>query len=466
MVDRVSWVRFPWPQYGLYLSVGSRSARRLDRGMRLFMALSLLGIFCFPRLHLAADAKLRLEDLTWVFVLLLVAANVIKRTLVLTKVLLFPLLYFAYALLISLIRALAEGSGFEFVLFFGKEFQYYIFFLASYYLVIRGRANTILSVALFLAAVNVTWGIYQIATGRVAYYGIGAMFLDESPSLSGLVYLSGVMVAAFVLHFGLTNVVTIGLPGTRLRRLCVYFLMWASAICALATGSRTSGFGAVAFLALLLLGRSILLVNTWDRLLWNKAKLILVAVTCAILLNVLISEWGYQIGEYIDLRRYVNPIESIGARAEENWSVNIERSQSLMDYLVGLGYSAGHTVLGEDRVVFGMGYDSQYMRNFLVLGILGSILWVAMLIRFGTALRGSRQALVFFFAVIGSYLFMGIAIEVFQLSKSGAMVWIILGMLVGMRKREMRTVAVPSGCWPPSISPLRTAIQRGEAWRL
>jgi len=77
----------------------------------------------------------------------------------------------------------------------------------------------------------------------------------------------------------------------------------------------------------------------------------------------------------------------------------------------------------------------------MVIGLYGSCLWLAMLCYIGWVLRSDQKLFVFYTAMLVSYLAMGAGLEVFQLSKSGAIFWVVAGMLVGV-KRQFKTLKV------------------------
>ena len=388
-----------------------------------FTLLSLIGIFFFPRLHLNANTKIRLEDATFIALFLIVVLRILNGKFKLYKETIFPVIYFLYPLFLTFAIALTDiEKGIYSIVFWGKELQYYLFFLVFYYFFSKNKTDIISCLLVCLITINVSIGCYKIVTGVIDYYGIGVMFFEDSSSLSGLVYFGCTIICALLLYLRMID--------NTLWRIYLYSLMVLSLICCLATGSKTSSFGVLTFASIFLVLHNCYAIRSISTLVLKMIKLCIYICLVAIFIHLLVHKWNYQIGN-VDLRRLRNPIESMGVRYELDLKPKLNKLENNFDYLTGVGFLAGSTPGAP--VSFGSSYDNQYLRNLLVMGIFGSGIWLIMLFYLGWALKGNRKLFVYYISLLGSYLAMGMGFEVFQLSKSGAIFWIVTGMLIGTR---------------------------------
>lgn len=398
-----------------------------DRALLFFALLSLLGIFFFPRYEFVANANIRLEDVSFVFLFSILACRILTGKFKLYIDLCLPLVYLMFPFFISLIRAITgEEWGYSFFVHWGKEFQYYIFFVMFYYFSLKGKTNAIFRWLIFLVLLNVVVGSYKIITQAVDYYGIGAMFFESSSSLSGQIYHVGAIIALLIKCFG------------NIQRRCVRnfisLLIVLSFVCCLATESKSSSIGVSAFFVIFYILRDISSIKILGQLLTKSIKWIMIFIMGVVFLYLMIYKLDYQKYDYVDLRRLRSPVESLALRYSDVIVPKLARLEGPVDYLAGVGYLGGQ--IPGRHISFGSAYDSQYIRNLLVLGAFGSLIWIVMLFRFGWSLREDKKLLIFYFALVGSYLAVGLGIESFQMSKSGPMFWIISGMLLGMAQRE------------------------------
>ncbi len=395
--------------------------------LMLLALLSLLGIFFFPRLELIAGAKLRLEDLTYIIISLILLYRFLTGKILVYNEFILPLVYFAYPFCISLARAISgQEWGPYFLVFWGKEFQYFIFFVLFFYLTLKENIEPLLYFLLILVLFNALYGTYSIVFRIKDYYGIGTPFLRIASALSGQIYFGGAIVALFINYFDFIK--------SKTKRLFIYLLMVVSIICCLATGAKSSSFAVMAFFTLFYVLNDFMMVNKIDRIFQKLLKWYILMILMALLIFVVAIKWDYQIGDYINLGRLANPAVSVMRRYKEDIIPKFTIFDSPLDIFVGVGYLAGQEPGGE--IHFTSGYDSQYGRNLMVLGIIGTVIWICMLGKFGWYLRANRKLFIYYCSLLIAYLVMGFGLESFQSSKSGPIFWIITGMLLGRARRK------------------------------
>jgi len=384
----------------------------------------LIGIFFFPRIELGSGAKIRLEDIVSIGILILLVFKLYRKQLVIRRESVLPLIYFFYGFFLSLARVLAgqERHGFLFVIFWSKEFQYFLFFLLFYYLFAAGHTRAAAAVILGLIIANAAAGIFNMAMGVPSGYGIGAQFVENSPSLSGQVYFGAMLMSAFLLFFDLVR--------TRRERAILYALIVISLVNCLATGSKSTSFASLIFLTALYAVRDCPVPRKASMLCAGRRWAVLIAGGVILVFLYHHVFGGRFLG--LDLRRLRNPIESTVLRYRYDIAPKFAAIKGPGELIAGAGYLAGQSNM--DRVWFTTAYDSQYARNLLVLGITGTAIWFFMLFGFAWSLRPNRRALVFYIALLAAYLSMGIGLESFVTSKSGPIFWIMTGMLVGIRR--------------------------------
>lgn len=396
-----------------------------DKALINMALLTMLGLLFFPRMELLAGAKIRLEDFTFIVIFVIILYRIIKGKLPIYDEFILPFLYFAYPFSISLARAISgQALGPYFLVFWGKEFQYYIFFLLFFYLGVKNNLKAALNVSLFLILLNALYGTYAILFRIKDYYGIGTPFLKISPSLSGMIYLGGAIIALFINYFGFVE--------KKGQRAFIYLLMLVSIICCLATGSKSSSFGVLAFFVAFYFLHDLLTLKNVSRMFWVLLKWYALIAVMAIIVFIVAFKWNYQIADYVNLGRLANPVQSVMKRYKQDIIPKFVIFDTPFDYWVGVGYLAGQEPGG--KINFTSGYDSQYGRNIMVLGIIGTMIWIYMLGRFGWLLRKDRKLFVYYSALLFSYLTMGIGLESFGASKSGPIFWIIVGMLLGIAR--------------------------------
>ncbi|MDD5492393.1 MAG: hypothetical protein PHV60_06920, partial [bacterium] len=340
-----------------------------------------------------------------------------------------PAIYFIYPFMISMARAVGGVEwGYWFIVFWAKEFQYFIFFIVFYYLAKIDKIKYIVSTLFVLIALNDIVGLYKILNGVKDYYGIGAAFLEkDAPSLAGQVYYSCALFAALLWYLNMAE-------GKWLKAL-LFIMFVLSSICCLATGSKSNGFGMIVFAGFFVLFHDIFAAASAHKGMIKKViKWIMIVSLAGGISGLVIYKWNFIVLNRIDLRRFRNPVESTASRYKYDLMPKIRRVDGIFDLTTGVGYMAGQT--NNYQVNFTSAYDNQFVRNLLVLGIIGSIIWLIMLGKFGSDLRGSPRMFVFYITMIISYLAMGNGAESFGASKSGPLFWIITGILLGLRGKD------------------------------
>ena len=133
------------------------------------------------------------------------------------------------------------------------------------------------------------------------------------------------------------------------------------------------------------------------------------------------------LGSLHRLDQIFSPIDAIinrGIWFKFNWI------EDIFGFIFGGGLKMGH-ISNDLSFSYGMAMDNQFLYFLLVLGITGSLIFFYLLILLITIHpKGSRQRKIQISLTI-SYFSMGMGAEVFQLSISGLIFWIISGFLLG-----------------------------------
>lgn len=409
-------------------------ALKIDRDFSLIVLsiISLIGLLFFPRLLLGSGAKIRLEDIVYFLLLFILLFRILIGRFAIYKEFVLPFIYFLYPFMISLARAVGGMEwGFWFIVFWAKEFQYFILFIVFCYLAAANKMKYIFGAIILLIVLNDMVGLYKIIKGINDYYGIGAAFIEkDAPSIAGQVYLGCALFASLMWYLKVVQ--------KKYLKVIMFALFVISAVCCLATGSKSNGFGIIIFIVSFFVFHDIFALPGKKMLIRKIVKWGAVIGITGIITSLVIYQWDFKVFNRINLVRLRNPIESTSARYKYDLMPKLRKIDGLFDYITGVGYMAGQT--NNFQVHFTSAYDNQFIRNVLVLGIIGSIIWLIMLGKFGWDFRGSPRMFVFYCTMLVSYLAMGNGIESFGASKSGPFFWIITGILIGFNLKEKSTV--------------------------
>ncbi len=393
----------------------------MDR-IQVFVLIAYVGAIIFlPRIH----GNLRYEDL--ITPLLALAIFIALRTSLNRRSVLFGGLYFSYTLVITLLNIAVDTIPLEAIIIFGKEFQYFLGFLvmlavAQEYTYIKWVRRTFWIGALFAGLT----GLWMLVTGQKGYYGISYITEMDSPSLSALMYFN-LAVLALILR---SDSPSVFFRGSLLFLSMLLFGML------LMVGSRT-GFmmGGTFFLVLWIssVRRPILL-------------LLFLAAVAGVVASMLYSKINY-LGEMILLFQTDDNVTSgsisrlatmflddstLADSRFDAWGILFTlATENAQGVIFGCGRGCGHVYLADihDGFPLGLSGDSQYLVTFLEGGLIGIVLFAAMLFFLARGVQVRYRPI--YLPYLSAYLVGGIFVELFLLSKGGGFFWLISAMVIG-----------------------------------
>jgi len=173
----------------------------IEKGIYLLLIFSFIGILFFPRYYLSPGAKIRLEDVCFIFLFPLIFLKLFTLQ---KKILLAPLFLWFYIFCISLVRNIDYLT--YILIFAGKALHYYVIMLSVFFVFQKGKIKLLLLCITISIIIQDVWGLYQLITKHfVGYYAICAIFYSDSPSLSGQIYMFGLIFSCFMLFFHLVD---------------------------------------------------------------------------------------------------------------------------------------------------------------------------------------------------------------------------------------------------------------------
>jgi hypothetical protein len=278
-----------------------------------------------------------------------------------------------------------------------KEMEY----LYIAYLISVNRNKWVLAAVDGLALLMIAYGVREILSGRISYYGIGAIGSATAPSLSGAMYLFATM----WLHMRSKL-----LKRDSLRRL-MFFVLAAGSICVVATVSRSSILGLVVYWTAYLF-----LAN----LKWIPWLFAGMAISVPLIQSVAdpYASGGYR---YIALGliRRMGRVGSAATARSDKWKHYIgEFSTADLVFGRGKGYPNAR-----DKTI-SMGVDSQYVRTIMENGIVGVLIVAILMIYFLYKIYSLGGEIEHAVGITLAMLVMCIPFEAMQVSKSGGFFWL------------------------------------------
>lgn len=265
------------------------------------------------------------------------------------------------------------------------------------------------------------YGVSMIASNRIGYYGISSIN-ETSPSLSGQMYFSAFVMSLILYH--------------SLRQRLLLLQSFLLAICTLMVGSRTAAAMLIIFLIL-----------SRVRVSWRLVLFLLLVCASAFLLYFGLD---YYIANYYDSESVVDRaikrarslfflMDSLAPRFE-SWEVN-RFDTELHPLSVLFGHGRGYENMNPDGSWrgFELNVDSQYIRDFFEVGLVGALL------KFGAMLWTStfldKRMFYYYFAYFISFCAAGMTMELFNLSKPGALFWAVSGLFLICSRQKGRSVS-------------------------
>ena len=369
------------------------------------LLLTFTSIFLASKFYVNSKVGLRPEDFVGFLCILSLPIFVLKTShLIPKRILIIALLYFFYLLVVSLLQGV-EYTNNIFVLYF-KELSYFSYFLVAFYFFYHSSEKSIsrfLSFFIILSVPNVLYLYYQLITGNtIGMYGVSFYGHGNSPASSGLLGLAIFLLVYFYYHFVNKN-------------LLIFFYLIAALMIVFFIGSKIAAVGLLSFYFMMTI-----LERNFNKFFSSMFVILIIGFV----LNYSINSG---IGALHRLDQIFSPIDAIINRGI--W-FKFQWIEGIFDMIFGGGLKMGHLSY-DSSFSYGMAMDNQFLYFLLVLGFIGSLIFFYLLILIIIKHpRGSRQRKIQISLTI-SYFSMGMGAEVFQLSLSGLMFWIISGLLLG-----------------------------------
>lgn len=360
--------------------------------------LILLSIFILPRLYLD---RIRLEDIVAPLLILLVIIYNYKSNFKLFNI------YFWFVFSVTTIGWILAYIPIQGYVIFFKEFQYFIFgvFLFSFFINEKNKQFVDKSILIFSIS-TIVYGLYQLFSGTRAYYGIRAIN-EISPSLS-----------SWTINILLFYMSSKGLL-LRINRKYIFLINSLLFLLVIFVGSRTGLVIGVIFYL-----RYIFITSSFKKTFPVAIIAILIAIAVA---PVYFPNFLNTLNRYATLSSTESISEGYNPRREsfERRTKDLYKFESA--YSILFGYGRGFGNMDPDAGLrdwrgFSMVVDSMYVRNYLEIGFLGSLLFFIAL--FYTSFRyfDRPTAICLLLALLLSFFSM----ESWLISKPGFFFWLML----------------------------------------
>jgi len=371
--------------------------------------LTFISMFWLPKASFVSVTGLRPEDFSGFICLLFLPVfyvNTYKK--ISQKFLLSLIIYFLYILCISLIRSF-EYFPYILILFF-KELSYLSTFFIFFYTFDRlfiPKAKSFLKTLFIIIIPPLVYGMYQLLTFNFSgIYGLSLYGHEQSPASNGLLFLF-IFIFLMISSKSVANI-KISKP-----------IIIISGLLILLTGSKIAVLGMFAFIM-----SSYLLGSKIQEKIYAIAG---ISLGLMVMSYLIISNIGA-------LHRYtgfLNPLKVIQNRGI--WH-KVEWVDGIVGNITGMGLEAGHVNNG--KFSLGMAMDNLYLYWYIVLGLLGTLFFLAVLVNLIFAFPKNRIERKFFISILITFLGMGMGAEVFQLSISGLLFWSMSGTLLALSRNN------------------------------
>jgi len=327
------------------------------------------------------------------------------------------IVYLVYCSVITIIRVFVSDLHPIYILFYAKEIQYFVYFIAFYYLARNSSkfveyANKGL---VSVSVITVLWCIFQLATGNIrGYYGIGIISV-QNPSQSGVVlYLSSL----YLLYMSLN-------AKKKKNAFMLTIISLLAAVMTVGTISRTAilvliaTFGIYMFLSLF-------------RRKWNVKKVFIGAYLSVALVPV----GFFLVGDL------VSSITERFSRFDDGANTRWEHWRYFLSHGDGLGEIFGNGK-GFMQVIVGsftLQADNQYVRLLVEVGVVGLIMWMMIMLSLVIfCMKNMKFAYndsLFLLLITLGFMMLGVTQEAYLVAIQGSLYFILTGLLLGKIMRE------------------------------
>lgn len=377
--------------------------------VKIFTTLLLISLFLFPSVTVAG-VGLRIEDFITVFLtLFLVYLLFNDYSSVMTPINKPIFYYISYVVIITVVHVLINNLSSIYLFFAIKELQYLIYFFAFVYVMKYEwfRVN-FKKMFLWLSVVTMLWVAYQLVfNASVGFYGVGLISETGSSQSGGVFFLISMF---FLYQININH---------KWKPRITYFIMFiGSAGMLFVTMSRTAimAFGVVYAIYLLF----ILFRLSTKRLLISGYLITLASP----LIYLLIKD---------EIARVIQRINVI----DQSTNTRVDKWNYLLSYVSDLGYIFGEGRGFAQTMTGGLtlGTDSQYVRNIMELGYVGSFLFIIVILSiFIFAFRNLKKFYgesLFIILITCGFMVMSVTHEVFLVTIQASFYWTLIGAFVG-----------------------------------
>lgn len=335
-------------------------------------------------------------------------------------ILLIPVAYFAWSLLITSLHVWNNHLPLQAFLIWGKEFQYFLGAAILLLLFWRRQEGVrpLQILITMLAAGAALFAIYSVVTLKAGYYGLGYFNEMDSPSLNAWTY------------FNLMVLMVIGGRYLGINRYLYRTIAIILFIAVILTGSRTGQMISGTFVV----GCAFVYRPTTGLALAG-VLLSLLSVLQHIqqeLYEFLLGVHAPVANAFFRLTTLFTFVETLEGSRMASWHHTIDR---WLEGNILFGCGRGCTNLLMPGVMHGltMGGDNQYTRNLEEIGLIGSGIFSAMLVGLAFSVRPTHRGL--YLTYLAAYLLGGVTMEAWQLSKPGQLFWIVTALMIVVSRR-------------------------------
>ena len=393
-------------------------------------------IFFLPRLNTffgeSVQPNLRLEDLFFPLMFFVTALSIHRRTL---NYALGPILYICYCLFITLLGLLLYSIPPKAAFIWGKEFQYIVGFIL-FIECMRSNPRLLLffeKVVLVAGLAGLVFLLSCMADVNRIGGGYGFAHFTEPISSSHTAWIF------FNLLFLFAAIASFGAVGTHTKfiiKICVPLL----AIGSFLSGTRTNFIVLALFISIYV---------------WKTLQPVKICLWCLMIAGiVLFAIYQNDIVSYlysIHADLIANPLHRVKALFSyvqgkdldlfmlsrgDSWAEILSVSFDRYSFIIGGGRGFSHMDAYGAIPSLGLGGDNQYTVNIAEIGTFGSaLLFLAIGSVYSFVHRSLRHL---YFPYVFVYLIAGMSLEIFQLSKSGQLFWLVAAYFI-VKSEELKS---------------------------
>lgn len=402
----------------------------------------LAGIYSFafmltPKAYFVSSFGFRAEDPVGPAILMLLVLYALRKPNLSVRAGAYGILaYLAYLLGVTLVNEIFVLQKVETMVLYVKELSFIGYGMAVY-IAARQWERGLLRLLFIMSVPVILFGAFQVMTTPLGMYGVSPPGHETSPASSGLIYFTCFLIAYLSGRF-------YGFTPLRFVATAVSFIL------VVLSGSKLSTLGIVVFVAFEI--RTFAVSHGGLKTLILLGVLLLVMGVFGLVVQDLIAADTDKQTNWDALSRYQAFMDPFTTLANRGIWWKLQWVDDWLRLLIGNGLSAGH-VGANGSFSFAMAMDNQFLYLLVVLGSIGTTLFFIML--YLMKYNFDQQTRPIYYSLVFSFLAMGLGAEVFQLSVSGSVFWMMVGLLAARtqnRPAMASTVRAPGPVPPASIA--------------